>query len=214
MTISFPSVSELCPIGLTGFEVDLQGWHSDSPFFASVIEKVKPEIIIEVGTWKGCSALHMAKLTENPDLSPTSIFCVDTWLGGIDHLLNQDLPQNDLKRDPLGNPRIYEQFLHNVAATPYSDRIYPIRQSSLNGARLLGSSDIAADLIYIDASHEYDDVYLDLIYYWDILAPGGIMIGDDFQFAGVRVAVQRFCFERRVAGEISDDKIFWKIQKP
>lgn len=45
---------------------DPAGWGSDSPAFKTLIEQIKPAFIIEVGTWKGGSAIQMAnRLKEN-----------------------------------------------------------------------------------------------------------------------------------------------------
>ena len=32
------------------YDIDVQGWHSTSPVFKSLIGKVRPSLIIEVGT--------------------------------------------------------------------------------------------------------------------------------------------------------------------
>ena len=45
-----------------GMTADIQGWASTSPVFADCIRELNPKLIIEVGTWKGCSAIHMAKI--------------------------------------------------------------------------------------------------------------------------------------------------------
>jgi predicted O-methyltransferase YrrM len=50
----------------------------------------------------------------------------------------------------------------------------------------------AADLIFIDGNHDYDDVRADIHNYFPFLAPGGIMFGDDFGWAGVKKAVHEF----------------------
>jgi cephalosporin hydroxylase len=41
---------------------DMQGWASDRPVFREVLTELKPKFIVEVGTWKGMSAFHMADL--------------------------------------------------------------------------------------------------------------------------------------------------------
>lgn len=193
--------------------VDLQGWNSTHPVFAKLIAETDPHVIIEVGTWKGASALHMAQLTasrrERDQASgvdvpaPAHIYCVDTWLGGVDHVLSQK-PQDDRFLDRHGSPRLYEQFLRNVVEMPaeaaqlasYAGRIHPVRQTSLNGARILAHFKVQADLIYIDGSHEYDDVYADLCAYMPLLSEKGVMFGDDFRtFPGVFAAVVRYAHE-------------------
>ena len=49
-----------------------------------------------------------------------------------------------------------------------------------------------ADLIFIDGNHDYDDVRADISHYFPMLAPGGIMFGDDFGWAGVKKVVNEF----------------------
>ena len=42
--------------------VDLQGWGSKHVIFEYLLQKIKPNLIIELGTWKGASAIHMLNL--------------------------------------------------------------------------------------------------------------------------------------------------------
>jgi len=187
---------------------DTQGWHSTHPIFAQLIEEVKPLNILEVGSWKGASAIHMA------NLSPLSmVTCVDTWLGGADHELNQQVKTSVLPREH-GYPRMYFQFLHNVAKAGLQKRIRPIPQTSLNGARLLKAHAYTAQLCYIDGSHEYSDVYADLDAYWPLVETGGILFGDDFGFTGVMAATFRFLTERDLWSRVKVvENNFWVIRK-
>ena len=41
---------------------DSHGWNGNNSIFESLIEECKPSIIIEVGTWKGQSAIKTHKL--------------------------------------------------------------------------------------------------------------------------------------------------------
>lgn len=99
--------------------------------------------------------------------------------------------------DANGSPQLYHQFLRNFADDPdLARRIFPIQNTSLNGARILAHMGIQAELIYVDGSHEYHDAYSDLCAFAQLLAPGGVMFGDDFRsFAGVFAAVMRFAHE-------------------
>lgn len=187
------SIAELLETGqvaIMGFAVDLQGWNSDHPVFDRLVEETQPETIIEVGTWKGRSAKHLA------EASKARIYCVDTWLGGIDHVMSEK-PVDDLKCDLAGSPQLYHQFLRNFQEEPeIAARIHPIQNTSTNGARLLAHCNVQAELIYIDGSHEYADVYADLVAYAQLLKPGGVLFGDDFRsFPGVFAAVLRFAYE-------------------
>lgn len=194
-------------IASLGLPDDAQGWHSTDPIFAKIIAEVRPKIIVEVGTWKGASAINMARLAPE-----AKVYCVDTWLGGIDHDLNQDVATSILDRD-RGYPRQYFQFLHNVANAGLQERIIPVVQTSINGARLLDAHGIIPDMVYIDASHEYPDAFWDMWAYYDLLRPGGIMFGDDFDFPGVHASFHRFCIESGARYDM-ETRNFWAVEKP
>lgn len=202
-------------------DTDLQGWNSDHPVFDQLCAETNAQDIIEVGTWKGRSAMHFCRATTPISLGEkeeaeakdeTRIYCVDTWLGGIDHVLSE-LPVDDLKRDACGSPRLYHQFLRNFVDVPdFAKRVFPIQNTSLNGARVLASIGVSAELIYIDGSHEYSDAYADLTAYTQLLTPGGIIFGDDFRFPGVFAAVLRFAHETdRKVEEVENN--YWILRK-
>lgn len=194
---------------------DQQGWHSEHPVFKRLIKESLPNIIVEVGSWKGASAIHMAEITipwDGQCEPPTKIYCIDTWLGGIDHELHQEVETSVLQRDH-GYPRLYFQFLANVYRAGFKDRIIPIPQTSVNGARYLKAHNIVADLIYIDGSHEYPDALIDIDNYWHLLRPGGIMFGDDLGFEGVAKSVGEFCTHTGVTCEVVAQN-FWVLRKP
>jgi hypothetical protein len=169
---------------------DLFGWNSHHPIFAELIHEKKPKVIIEVGTWKGASAIHMASM------SAAHLYCVDTWIGGDGHIYKDIGESQPVQRDSHGWPGIYYQFLHNVKVTGLCERITPVPFMSLHGAWLLEAHGIKADLIYIDGGHNYLDVIVDVQAYFTLLAPGGIMFGDDFNQNGVAQAVNDFMQKR------------------
>ena len=66
-------------------------------------------------------------------------------------------------------------------------------------------------MIYIDASHEEEDVYQDLCNYWEVVGNNGILFGDDYSWDGVRLAVDRFAAEENKKVLFAADK--WMLQK-
>lgn len=179
--------------------VNLWGWGSEDPNFATMIDAVQPGLIVEVGSWKGASAIHMAKLLSARSLKG-HILCIDTWLGGLEIWTTRDdknfFPSLNLHH---GYPQLYFQFLANVMHVGFQDLITPFPVTSTIGVRWMQLHQIKADLIYIDASHDEADVYADVVNYWDVLNPGGALFGDDFhKWEGVRRAVRRFAAERSI----------------
>jgi len=167
---------------------DVQGWGSDAPIFAELIEQVRPRLIVEAGTWKGASVLHMARVCDELGLD-TRILCVDTWLGAYEFIGADGDETRDLRR-VYGWPQIYFQFLANVVKAGQQTRIIPFPQTSLIAARYLWHHQVRAELIYIDGSHDAEDVAADIRAYWPLLKPGGVLFGDDYDsFEDVRRAL-------------------------
>lgn len=191
---------------------DLQGWNGTAPIFRSLIEEVRPKIIVEVGTWKGQSAITMAKAIQELKL-PSLIYCIDTWLGALEFWTSlKDTPERDLLLKN-GYPQIYYQFLSNVVHQGMQDLITPIVGTSSMGLSYLKYFNITPQLIYIDASHEEEDVYYDVKHYFEHLESGGIIFGDDFKaWPGVKLAVNRFTQEYKIEYEVIDSN-FWVVRK-
>lgn len=197
----------------SAFPRDLHGWGAESPTFRNLILELHPRLIIEVGTWKGASAVAMARLLGEAGLTASQIVCVDTWLGALEFWTDQSDPERfgslQLRN---GYPSVYYQFLANVCQEGLQSFITPFPQTSSTAALWFRYYGILADLIYLDASHEDDDVYEDVCRYWEVLRPGGILFGDDYAWDGVRLAVERFARENRQTLEFDADK--WLMRKP
>jgi precorrin-6B methylase 2 len=198
------SVKELLPDpSAIPLPENLQGWHSDDPVFAKVIQRTKPSVIVQVGAWKGASTLHIARL------APEAIVIdVDTWLGSIEHMAREhDVPRQ------FGYPVLYHQYLKNIATKPEADRIFPLPQTSVAAARMIATMAVQIDLIYIDGTHEVNEVYADISAYWKLLRKGGVMFGDDAggTHPGVLCDITRFATElgRRWESEGG----FWVLEK-
>lgn len=168
-------------------ELDEQGWSSTGSSFEECIKIVKPELIIEVGTWKGASAINMAKFALDCGIPRKNleIVCIDTFLGSQEMytmLRLFDEQTTGIKNTKNGRPLIYEQFLSNVAHNQLQDIITPFPIDSYNAGMCLKHWGIKADMIYIDAGHDYDLVLNDFKIYKDILRDGGYMLIDDWNY--------------------------------
>lgn len=171
------------------YEYDLQGW-SDPRFFKKMVEIVKPKLAIEVGTWKGKSAVATASAMRNSGVEDPKLLCIDTWLGATEFIGLGEDPKRGLK--PLhGWPQVYNVFMSNVMYTNLHDTIIPFPQTSANAAKFLKKNFVKADMIFIDGSHEYNDVSDDIFSYIGLLNSGGVLCGDDYceYWSGVKRAV-------------------------
>lgn len=155
---------------------------STRAIFERSIDLCQPGVIIEVGTFLGGSALHMAGLCKAKRLD-AAIICVDTWYGGFDHWTKA----REKLHYHFGRPALYYEFVSNVIKYGHQDMIIPLCLDSANAARYLTACGITARMLYIDASHEPGDVMRDYEAYYPLLSKGGAFLVDDLTnwFPGV-----------------------------
>jgi cephalosporin hydroxylase len=201
-TISKSIYDGIAPSGID----TVQGWNSTAPTFARVIEEVRPQTIIEVGSWLGASAIHMAKECRRIGLMP-KIYCVDTWLGATEFWTDAADTEERNLRQRNGYPQVYFDFLSNVVQARMQDIITPIPTTSTIGAKVLRHHGIIADLIYIDGSHDFEDVVQDIRSYAPLVRQGGILFGDDLNWPGVSAAVSQ------EIGTVRTEGFFWISQR-
>lgn len=176
------------------------GWGGDSTMLSDMVAQVSPAIIIEVGSWLGESAINMAYTATKCGLD-TAIICVDTWLGSAEHWVEPKLAEQMGWKN--GRPLLYERFLANVVASGYQEMIVPFPISSEAGALALDYWGVKADMIYLDASHEFELVSMELRRYREpLLRPGGVILGHDYEMPGVKAAVTQYCAERQLKFEV------------
>lgn len=199
--------------GFENYSLDLQGWGSTDPNFKKLIDEINPRLIIEVGSWKGGSAIFMAEYIKKKNLD-CKILCVDTWLGAVEFWADQHDEERYISLGMKnGYPSVYYQFLANVMHKGLQDIIIPFPQTSILAARFLALNNIKADLIYIDASHDEKDVYDDINNYWPILNTGGKLFGDDYDefWPGVKLAVNNFVLDNGLDIKFTERQ--WAIKK-
>lgn len=215
----FDMILEMMPYGnpyngfdYSSYQYDISGGVAHA-VFEQVIDNLRPKIIIEVGSWKGSSAIHMASILQKKSIEGV-VLCVDTWLGTVNNLLQSNDPVWGLgKYYQHGYPTLYYQFLANIMIRGLQNYILPLPTTSTIGARWCTAKGIQADLVYIDGSHEEDDVYQDIVNYWRLLKTNGIMVGDDWHLGGVGIicAVNQFSKEQSIKYQIAGSS--WIMQK-
>lgn len=171
-------------------------WDSHHALFDLCVAELRPSVIVEVGSFLGASARHFASALHRERLDGV-VVCVDTWLG--EQVLWNSPEWRPHLRLTHGRPEYYQAFMANAVQTGQWPYLCPLPMPSPNAARYLKSRGVAADLVYIDGSHDQGDVYHDLVLYWGlVLRPGGVMLIDDYDlsYPGVMNDVDRFASER------------------
>ncbi len=179
------------------------------PRLLQLIKKTKPQTVVEFGSWYGKSATAMALAARHAKIEGFRLYAVDTWLGSIE---NWKRPgkwgREDLCLDETGRPQFYQRFLDNIRRYSVQDCVIPLSMTTGTASAWLQWKEIKADLVYIDASHQYEDVKADIEYAQDILKLDGILCGDDYQNKeGVTQAV-----DEQLSGCFSQEKSFWWIE--
>lgn len=128
----------------------------------------EPLRILEIGSWEGRSALFFLNY-----LPHASIVCVDTFAGSIEH---RAWPWSQRIRQLKS---IEQRFDRNLA--PFAHRVQKLKEESLVAVGTLGLEGRRFDLVYVDGSHLAIDVYRDGVGAWPLVAPGGIVMFDDYQ---------------------------------
>jgi hypothetical protein len=139
------------------------------------------------------------------DAKELEVVCVDTWLGSVEHWTDNTDFKNFMRN---GRSRLYEQFLSNVIHKGLQNNITPFPIDSINAYEVCAKLGIVADLIYIDAGHDYNSVRIDLVNWASILRPGGYLIGDDWFHQPIKDAAYDVFGEDKVI-PYGEDKFVW-----
>ena len=156
-----------------------ENWFTYPNLYAKAVRDALPgSKFVEIGSWKGKSSAFMAVEIANSSKN-IEFYCIDTWEGSTEH---QD----------MGNLKsLYATFIQNMM--PLVDYYVPIKTTSLKASALF--EDESLDFVFIDASHEYDDVRNDIIAWLPKIKNNGTIAGHDYYtdpnnpYPGVKKAV-------------------------
>jgi hypothetical protein len=159
------------------------GWNT--PLNLEVFARlVAPDasVVVELGCWLGQSTLELLKKAVSAD-----VICIDHWQGSAEHRAHRLFPKL--------LPTLYDRFLANV--WEHRERVIPVKETTTVGIRLLADHDIKPDFIYVDASHEYEDVRGDIELSLSMF-PNAVLCGDDYNWPGVRNAIADIGLEPKI----------------
>jgi len=131
---------------------------ADDLYFAA-LKVPDNEIIVEIGSYKGSStyALALGCVGRN-----VKVYAVDTWMGS-----------------PGGNKEwkygsnYFDEFKQNLHYAIKAGIVVPLEMSSAGA--LMYTPRLEPYLMFIDGSHQYEDVLFDITYWWKRLKPEGVM---------------------------------------
>lgn len=166
-----------------------------------IIHQYSPTFWLEIGSMLGGSALLVARRAQHLG-SMTGIVCVDPFVGDVNMWAWERslfaLGEWRFLKLENGIPTIYNRFLSNISREEFNDAVLPIQATSIVGINLLRRLftekriSMLPEVIYLDSAHEEGETLLELQASWSLLRPGGILFGDDWDWAPVRRDVTRF----------------------
>jgi hypothetical protein len=143
---------------------------------AMLSDSVTPatRLIVEVGSWVGRSTRYLANLAPR-----ATIIAVDHWQGSPEHQEDPELA--------AALPRLHETFLSEC--WDYRNQIIPLKADSVEGLKRIADAGLQPDLVYLDGDHSFESVLGDVRAALDLF-PTAAIVGDDWNWEGVRTAVQ------------------------
>ena len=85
-----------------------------------------------------------------------------------------------------GRPHVFDQFMHNIVRDGLTETVLPLTMTSILGARWLQLWGLQPSVIFLDSAPEIDETRYELELYYRLLAPGGVLFGDDYIWPAVR----------------------------
>jgi predicted O-methyltransferase YrrM len=156
------------------FYESIQGWFDFSSIYSNAVKTLDGPFV-EVGSWLGRSACYMAVEIINSG-KPIEFYCVDTWLGNEDIIATGHNVKD-----------AYDKFLKNIE--PVKDHVKVVKMPSVEAAALL--PDKSLGFVFIDAAHDYNNVFADINAWLPKVRAGGVIAGHDYIYSpfGVKKAV-------------------------
>jgi predicted O-methyltransferase YrrM len=168
------------------------GWMSEGELIWLATQASQRKLIVEFGSLHGRSTRAMA------DNNKGVIWAVDPWKGDY---FQEDGTQ--LKMTTYVMPYFLENLKDHIA----TQHVIPVRQFSY-----LFSLDWPVDMVFIDGDHRLDTVVRDIKKAYELLRPGGLICGHDYNhpmWPGVKQAVDEL-----VIGPIQITETIWSAIVP
>ena len=156
------------------------GWFHYGDQILMLVERYRPMVCVELGTWLGASAIPVARAIRRWGGTVT---CVDTWAGDVHP------PESSVRQS---TPWMLVSCARNIVEAGVGAHVRLIPATTLEVAATWTQP---IDYLYIDAAHDYASVRADLEAWVPHVTPGGVILGDDYGhrlFPGVQQAWDDF----------------------
>lgn len=150
---------------------NILGWFDYGEIYDMAVAKAADgAIFVEVGAWFGKSTAYMAQTIKNSKKN-INFYVVDTWEGSIESKSQKEIASKH-------NNNLFPKFWENMTKANLDNYIKPLQIESARAANVFDNESI--DFVFIDASHLYEAVILDLKSWFPKVKLGGIISGHDY----------------------------------
>lgn len=141
---------------------------------------------LEIGSFEGLSTVGIVDSLIDKNQTLKKVHCIDTWNGSVEFQHQKDIFMSEVQKRFENNFEIVKDML-----PPNAEAIMDIAPSVIGLSKLIienaarearGQEPILFDLIYVDASHTAYDALTDMCLAFKLLAPGGLLLFDDYMW--------------------------------
>jgi predicted O-methyltransferase YrrM len=158
----------------------IPGWFNHGVKILELIERHRPKVCVELGTWQGASAIPVARAIQRWGGTLT---CIDTWAGDLDA---------DGGSQPGKVPVMLLTCARRMVEAGVGANVRLVPAMTGDAARYWSDP---IDFLYVDADHGYRGVWADLGAWVPHVKQGGMIVGDDYthpRYPGVTRAWDEF----------------------
>ena len=171
----------------------IPGWMTDQELTWLATQAKSHTKILEIGSWMGRSTRALAENTSG------TVTAVDTWEcspGVIQNREEMRIAHRVFGDIPLSDGWLLDAFIRNMDGLT---NVETCQMRSLDAAARMATEGRAFDMVFIDASHDYENVKADILAWSPLLIDGGLICGHDYNdsnWPGVTQAVDELFPDR------------------
>ena len=156
-------------------------WSGHRRFVYDLVANIRPECIVELGSYYGCSAFTFLQALKDFDMK-SYFYAIDTWEG-------DSFTENDYKEN------IYDSY-KNIQEKLFASQNAIMKRMTFDQA-CCDFEEESIDLLHIDGSHTYEDCRHDFETWFAKVSKKGIILFHDIS-------------DDRLDGELLGSHLFWQ----
>ena len=140
----------------------VEGWlplDAGTALYNDAMKCPKDLYIVEIGSFKGLSTCYLSNGSKDGNCS--KVFAIDPHCGNIEHKID-------------GQPiSTFDEYYNNLTKHGFNNYVTTIKDYSYNVVDQFEDNSIG--VLFIDGSHEYEDVKNDFLLYYPKVNSGGVI---------------------------------------